>query len=246
MALRHSIHDFRFKIYNKVTNIKVVEICTLLVLVVYIPLVFIGVVIAYIFGGEGLSPGMYAIWDNWISDLGSRVFTPAPWLYDTACVVAGIFTIPFVIYMEKILAPFPKTEEELRITSRLRLRIGFIALVWGLIGSISYIGVGIWSGDRAIMKVSGVDLPMHGICSVLAFSGFTFGAFFMGWLIILYKDIGLPKSLGIYGIFGPLITLVLNGIFGGPFLEWMLLFSILAWVIPLSLITLNKEKSKRK
>ncbi|MHA1931116.1 MAG: hypothetical protein ACW96X_01175, partial [Promethearchaeota archaeon] len=73
------------------------------------------------------------------------------------------------------------------------------------------------------------------------FGGFTFGAFFMGWLIVLYNT-NIPKILGIYGIFGPLIVALLNLIGSTPLLEWLLLFSILIWVIPLSLIVLLKPE----
>jgi hypothetical protein len=56
---------------------------------------------------------------------------------------------------------------------------------------------------------------------------------------VLY-DTKIPKSLGIYGIFGPLTVAILNLVDSTPLLEWFLLFSILIWVIPLSLIVLKK------
>ncbi|MHA2129607.1 MAG: hypothetical protein ACW99L_06505, partial [Promethearchaeota archaeon] len=104
------------------------------------------------------------------------------------------------------------------------------------------IGVGIFSADRDYDFLSVLGEGPHGLMSYLAFGGFTFGAFFMGWLIVLY-DTEIPKILGIYGIFGPLTVAILNLIDSTPFLEWMLLFSILVWIIPLSLIVLKKPET---
>jgi hypothetical membrane protein len=195
----------------------------------------IGVIIAAFFGPEG-----YTIWTHYISDLGSFRYTPAPYLYDLAAIIAGILTIPFTFYMEQRLAPVPKSENDLNKTSRLRLRLGSYAFLFSLIGNISYIGVGIFSEDRNY-------LGLHGITSVLSFVGFTFEAFFMGWLIVLYsKDI--PKSIGIYGIVGPLTTIItyqLIDTFDVPLtelFEWILLFSILAWIIPLALFIFKNGK----
>ena len=106
---------------------------------------------------------------------------------------------------------------------------------------LGYFGVGIFSADRDYAKLSILGQGPHGIMSYLAFGGFTFGAFFMGWLIVLY-DTKIPKPLGVYGILGPLTVAIINLIESTPFIEWLLLFSILAWVIPLSLILFMKEE----
>jgi hypothetical membrane protein len=235
MTFREKIHEMRKKFHDKITDYKLVKICTMAIIFVYIPLLVIGVIIAAFFGPEG-----YTIWTHYISDLGSFRYTPAPYLYDLAAIIAGILTIPFTFYMEQRLAPVPKSENDLNKTSRLRLRLGSYAFLFSLIGNISYIGVGIFSEDRNY-------LGLHGITSVLSFVGFTFGAFFMGWLIVLYsKDI--PKSIGIYGIVGPLTTIItyqLIDTFDVPLtelFEWILLFSILAWIIPLALFIFKNGK----
>ena len=237
MTLRETIHEIRKKFHDKITDYKLVKICTTAIIFVYIPLLVISVIIAAYFGPEG-----YTIWTHYISDLGSIRYTPAPYLYDLAAIIAGVLTIPFTFYMEQKLAPIPKTEDDLNKTSRLRLRLGSYAFIFSLIGNISYIGVGIFSEDRNYFG-------LHGITSILSFVGFTFGAFFMGWLIVLYaKDI--PNSIGIYGIVGPLATIItyqLIDTFNIPLteiFEWILLFSILAWIIPLflSIFTQNRKE----
>ncbi len=236
MTVRQSINKARAKFYNVVTNFNVVKYCAMGVMIGYISLLIIGVIVAAL-----LDPDGYTIWDNWISDLGSSEHTPAPYLYDIACIVAGSMTLPLTFYMEKFLAPLPKRanigEQHF---SRLRFRLSSFAFLFSLIGNFGYIGVGIFSADRDYDAFSVLGQGPHGIMSYLAFGGFTFGAFFMGWLIVLYNT-KIPKILGIYGIFGPLTVAILNLIEGTELLEWMLLFSILGWIIPLSLIVLMKS-----
>ena len=237
MTIRESINKFRAKLYNFATDFKVVKISAMCVMFGYISLLIIGVIVAAL-----LDPDGYTIWDNWISDLGSINDTPAPYLYDIACIVAGSMTIPLTYYMEKLLAPLPKkTELREHHYSRLRFRLSSFAFLFSIIGNFGYIGVGIFSADRDYDFLSVLGQGPHGIMSYLAFGGFTFAAFFMGWLIVLYNT-KIPKILGIYGIFGPLTVAILNLIYGTELLEWMLLFSILIWIIPLSLIVLMKPE----
>ena len=151
-------------------------------------------------------------------------------------------TLPLTFYMENLLAPllsYDKNVLKEQHYSRLRFRLSSFAFFFSIIGNFGYIGVGIFSADRNYQSLSILGEGPHNIMSYLAFGGFTFAAFFMGWLIVLYKT-KIPKILGIYGILGPLITAVLNLINGTPLLEWFLLFSILLWIIPLSLVVLYK------
>ncbi|MHA2182348.1 MAG: hypothetical protein ACXAAH_13095, partial [Promethearchaeota archaeon] len=99
MSIRTSINNTRAKFYNFMTNHRVVKLSSYTVMIGYIFLLVIGVVIAAL-----LDPDGYTIWDNWISDLGSFNHTPAPFLYDIACIIAGFMTIPLTFYMEKLLA----------------------------------------------------------------------------------------------------------------------------------------------
>jgi hypothetical protein len=144
--------------------------------------------------------------------------------------------------MEKLLAPLPnETQLGERYYSRLRFRLSSLAFFFTIIGNLGYIGVGIFSADRDYKILSVLGEGPHGIMSYLAFGGFTFGAFFMGWLIVLYNT-KIPKILGIYGIFGPLTISIVNLIESTPLLEWLLLFSILIWLIPLSIVVLSKPE----
>jgi len=213
MTIRESINRMRSKIFENIIRKKVIQSVMYALVGIYISLLVIGHIIATLTTG-------YTIIDNWISDLGGVKYTLAPYLYDLACIVAGVLTLPFVFYMEHFLTP------NLKETTRMRIRIVESAFIFGFVGSISYIGVGIFSEDRSYYG-------LHGLFSELAFGGFTLNALFMGWFIMLY-DTKIPKILGLYGAFGPIIFLILFVIIGNPLFEWLLLFAILLWIIPLS------------
>ncbi len=242
LKLRKATNRIRKRFYDKVTEFNFVKISILAVIPGYLGLLFVGVIVAYAAGGIAQGPGTYYIWTNWISDLGSFNYTPAPYLYDIAAILAGILTIPFTYYLEKLLVPLPQKPEDYNKITRLRYRIGSYAFLMSIIGNIGYVLVGIFSEDRNTFGI------MHGLASGLAFGGFTVGALFCGMIIILY-DVKIPKAIGVYGVVGPLFALVLEVALPslvdpalGPLFEWVLLFSILAWIIPLSFTILMKQE----
>ncbi|MHA1148538.1 MAG: hypothetical protein ACTSR8_09870 [Promethearchaeota archaeon] len=229
LSLRKKINRIRKKFHDTITDINNVKICTLLALPGYLGLVFIGILVAYLTGGTQDPPGTYSIFTHWISDLGGSPYTIAPYLYDLACIFAGALTIPLTFYLEKLLVPLePKT-------TRLRYRIGSYAFLFGIIGNIGYIFVGIFSEDRNYFGIT------HNAASGAAFIGFQISAFFTGWIIILYNT-KIPKWIGLDGMILPITGAILYAIWGGPFLEWMMLFLILAYIIPLSLYILHNEE----
>ncbi|MBD3197569.1 MAG: hypothetical protein GF317_21120 [Candidatus Lokiarchaeota archaeon] len=220
MKIRKLINNARAKVSERVLQESVIKKLMYLLVGLYLLLLIIGHIIASLATD-------YTIWDNWISDLGGSKYTPAPYLYDLACIIAGILTIPFTFYMEHFLSP------DINKTTRMRIRIVESAFIFGFLGAISYIGVGIFSEDRNYYG-------LHGLFSELAFGGFTVNAMFTGWFIMLYKT-KIPKILGIYGAFGPLTFLILFVIIGNPLFEWLLLFGILLWIIPLSISVFHKR-----
>ncbi|MFO8019671.1 MAG: hypothetical protein R6U96_13680 [Promethearchaeia archaeon] len=237
-TIRQKIHNLRKKFHEKITDFSLVKKAIIAVIPGYLGLLILGVIIAFLFGGTSQGPGEYYIWTNWISDLGGSPYTPAPFLYDIACILAGILTIPLTFYLEAKFAPLPKDSNDLINCSRLRYRLASYAFLFSLIGNVGYMGVGIFSEDRNFFN-------LHVFTSSLAFGGFTFAAFFFGLMVILYiRDI--PNWLGLYGVIGPMTVIILFGIFGGPLFEWLLLFSILAWIIPLSIYIMRNEEQTSK
>ena len=226
------------RIYDKLTSPSTVRLCGYLVLILYIGLLVIAVIVA-----AALDPDGYTIWDNWISDLGSFEHTPAPILYDLACIFAGTLTIPFNLYIERYLAPIPRSTEQFPPPHRWSYRFTAGGFFSGMIGSIFYIGVGIWSGDRA--EWYGVN--MHEICSIGAFGGFAIAAIFMGLALMISDRKIVPSPycyvLGTYGVYVPILFAIFNytGLpgFTGELLEWSLLFAIMGWIIPLAIFVLR-------
>lgn len=239
MNKKESTESWIERVYNKVTAPKTLIISGIAVLVLYIGLVGIGVLVA------ALTKPPYTIWSNWISDLGSHDNTAVPVLYDLACISAGVLTIPFIFYLERYITPIPRKEEDFPVPHRWAYRLMSMGLLWSMIGSIFYIGVGIFSADRNI-KIT-PDLGAHDLVSFGAFGGFALAAIFLGFILIFVRQPIVPKPynypLGIWGVIGPITVAIFNLIdipgVPGPLMEWSLLFAILAWIVPLALFTLR-------
>lgn len=241
LLLRKFVNRIRKRFYDTVTDYNFVKKCLLLEIPGYLGLLLVGVIIAFAFGGSDMGPGKYYIWTNYISDLGSIRFTPAPYLYDLAAILGGGLTIPCTFFIERLLVPLPQKPDDYNKTTRLRYRLGSYAFLCSIIGNIGYIGIGIFSEDRNYMDI------MHLVTGAMAFGGFIGGAFLWGLIILLY-DIKIPKMIGLYGVLGPITFVGLTGaifLFNPvliPLFEWLLLFSILIWIILLSLaVNFNKE-----
>ncbi|MFW9882045.1 MAG: hypothetical protein ACFFG0_53960, partial [Candidatus Thorarchaeota archaeon] len=64
-------------LYNTLTKPKVVKISIYISLLTFLPGLIVGLIIAINYGSRG-----YSLWFNWISDLGSIIHTPAPFILD--------------------------------------------------------------------------------------------------------------------------------------------------------------------
>ncbi|MFX1388696.1 MAG: hypothetical protein ACFE9Z_01365 [Promethearchaeota archaeon] len=144
MKLRQSINKARAKFYNIVTDYDFIKKSSIIVISVYFTLLLIAVIIAAVWGPYG-----YTIWTRMISDLGGSNYTPTPFIFDIACIFAGIMMIPLTFYVENLFAPLPKRNNiEEQHYSRLRFRLGSNAFFFSLLGNLAYIFVGIFSEDR--------------------------------------------------------------------------------------------------
>jgi len=240
-SLRLLINHLRKRFYNTATNFKFVRTCFLLLIPGYLGLVILGVLVAYIYGGETIAPGEFSIWSNYISDLAGVNYTPAPYLYDIAAILCGILTIPLWFYLEKLLVPLPQKPEDYNKITRLRYRFGSYALLFSVIGSIGYIGIGIFSIDRDYMNI------MHLGSGALAFGGFIIGIIFYSLIILLY-EIKIPKLVAVYGIIGPpsiVVTIIFIFLANSNLLfifEWILIVSIMLWMTAMAIIINFREE----
>lgn len=220
---------------------KRVKIAIIINLITFIPGLIFCVLIANFFGLQG-----YNIWDNYISDLGSIVYTPIPSIFDIILIFGAIFTIPVYLYNNKFLMEGTK-EIILNSTEKIWKKLYYlfmdISAILGyfflLVASVGMFGIGIFSIDRSP--------PIHYFFSFFVFAGLIFGALFAG-IAILLKKVICPHFLGLYMIFGPFIA---GFLFLNPpasitlqFLEWIMLFAQQIWLLPAAFYTLHHIKKK--
>ena len=231
-----SIEKIGHQIYASLTSPRVVKYFTILAMSVFIGAIAIGVIVAVI--GP---PGGYNPVDNYISDMGSYNYTPIPHFLDYGNMVSSFLFIPCAFYLEKQLLPMPQNSEDLKEFPRMRFRLGSLGFFWMLIGLFGMFGTGLFSEDRTTIY------GLHWYFTIVVFFGFAFTSFFYGLLIVYYPTY-VPKVLGIYMITAPTVMCaILFGYGFYPIHEWIMFFSLLGWILPLSWVSLkkiNKELEK--
>ncbi|MFX1447127.1 MAG: hypothetical protein ACFFCG_03185 [Promethearchaeota archaeon] len=150
---------------------------------------------------------------NYISELGSKKVIPFPYFHDLTCVFGGLITIPTNYYAKKKLCVQYKKSKH----SIFFLEVG---VVFGIVGSVSYIFLGVFSVDRA-----GPGQIFHGLTAFLSFGGYIISIFFFSLNIILSHKCKL-KNLGAFGLVVPVLLVCLYSIITKPVIEWFLLSSI--------------------
>ncbi|HDZ18962.1 hypothetical protein LCGC14_0958770 [marine sediment metagenome] len=225
----------RFKrIYDKITQPKVVKISVYISLLSFLPGLLIGIAVAMNYGPIG-----YSLWFNYISDLGSKLYTPAPFILDITVIITSIFTVPLILNMSRLysseMSDNIDNSKKIHYINLFRRIFGYSGVVSLILGVIGMFNIGIFSLDRSPM--------VHYFFAVLTFAGFAFGSFFTGLAIVLKKKI-FPRSIGFFMVFGPPVASILFLINPQPltreFLEWVMTFMALAWYYPLVFITLQK------
>lgn len=234
----------KYVIFNKIVQPRVIKICIYVSNLLFLGGLLIGALIAVFFGPEG-----YNIIDNYISDLGSFRYTPTPFILDSIAMITAFFLVPIFLYSYKELIagkkevvfdstnPFSK-----RIFNFFVLINIILGLVCLIIAAIGLFSIGLFSEDRS------TELGLHYIFSIIVFTGLAAGALFNGIAILLKKSI-YPRFLGAYMIVGPPTAAILfvfpPPLTTLPFLEWMMLFAAFLWLIPLSIIILQKLRIEK-
>jgi len=223
------------KFYDRVTEPKIVKISIYISLATFLPGLIIGLIIAL-----NIGPLPYSVWLNYISDLGSYQYTPAPYVLDLTCMISAIFIAPLIfnlsrLYSSNMTYNIDNSKRTHNINKFKRI-FGYIGVGFLFVGIFGMFFIGVFSIDRS-------PLDIHNFFSTLAFGGFVFGAFFTGLAIVLKRKL-FPKSIGYYMIFGPSTVTILYLIcpppLTRPFLEWIMLFSALSWYYVIVFITLQK------
>lgn len=208
---------------EKVTNPKIVKFSTIAALIVAFSCLIIGYIIAQ-FGPHG-----YNMFDNYISDMGSRRYTPFPYMRTISNLISSPLFLPLTFYMKKQLIP---KSQEISKPRRILGILGFIGMLFIFIGMIF---TGIITED--------VNLQIHIYIAIIAIFGGLLATISNGILITKY-DTNIPKKVGIYmTLCMPIIAiLTIIGIPSRIFYEWIFLFAIYSWIILCSVFLL-KEKN---
>ena len=137
--------------------------------------------IAYFFGPES-----YNIIDNYISDLGSIRYTPAPFILDAIAMTTACFLVPIVFYITKVIVSdtksiiFNSKESFFKRIFYIYIDLhAFFGLLSLLSGAVGLFGVGLFSEDRT------TELGLHFTFSIIVFAGLAFGALFNGIAMLL-------------------------------------------------------------
>ncbi|MHA1377201.1 MAG: DUF998 domain-containing protein [Candidatus Helarchaeota archaeon] len=241
-------------LYGKLTEPKLTKKCILAALLIFIPGLIIAIIIAHFFGPEMYIPPLYklinnpeslrlnryTIWSNWISDLGSFRFTPAPFILDIMLMSIGLLMIPVFFYLYTKLLPAPSKIALFDRETKSGKLYAKITIVWLIIGAIGAFGAGLFSEDRSYFG-------LHGFFSIVVFGGFAVGALLSAFIFI-YKETFIPRIFGIIILCSPIASLlfVINPFNNLYILEWIMMFAIFAWIIPIALIILKEVENDLK
>lgn len=217
MGFYKSLLKWKSHIYDDfLINPKVVKYSIISSMITFFSAIIIGYIVAQ------FDPDGYNIVNNYISDMGSYNHTPLPYFLDYGAMVTSILLIPIIFYMEYKLAPNPIETGEF---PRMRYRLSSLGSFSMFTGFFGFFMVGLFSEDRT------TSLGLHFIFSHVVFGGIVFSSIFYGLLILFYKT-EIPRLLGLYMIFFPFLTAVLMVMYYTPLFEWIMLFALLIWIVP--------------
>ena len=192
----------------------------------------VGIIIAQ------FDPDGYNIFENYISDLGSIDHTPFPYLWDAGQMIAACAMIPTAFYLQKFFLTYSGNEGDVKEGSKARLILSYLCFISVLIVLIGMFMAGLFSEDRT------TSLNLHLLASYIDFGGFALTSLFFGIAITFYPS-PIPK---LFGIFMMIVPPIACGIFFATFnifttiniiSEWILMFSIMVWIIPFAIILLK-------
>jgi len=221
-------------IYQKLTKKKVVRILTITALGIYWFSFLLSLFLIGLFGTNTFSPLV-----NLISDLGSKVYSPIPYLFDLACICAGFLSFPISLYIYQYLGKKtnPEIDNEKISIKRFKL-INLVVLISGILGDIGFIGVGIFSVDRNLYNI-------HFLFASFLFVGYYISAFLIGLLYLLF-EININRFIALYGFLASIITFSITLILGLLHInlvifEWIADFTLLIWLYSFLFSILRKK-----
>ena len=226
---------FKEKAHKFLTNPKKVKTSAIIGVFSLIFALVVGIVIAQ------FDPDGYNIFENYISDLGSFDHTPFPYLWDAGQMICACSMIPAAFYLQKLFSTYSDKEEARKESSKPRLFLSYLCFISVCISLLGMLMAGLFSEDRT------TALNLHMVASYIDFGGLALTSLFFGLSITFYPS-PVPRPLGIFMMLVPPIA---SGIFFTTFnifSEWLLMFSLMVWLLPFAIILLkqlNKEIASR-
>ena len=210
-------------IYEFLIDPKVVKISTIIAFSVVFSCLIIGYIIAQ-FGPTG-----YNMVDNLISDMGSIVYTPFPYMRTISSLIAGPFFMPITFYIKERLVP--KGNSDLPKKMRRNGNVGFVFML------VLFVGMMVTG-----IIIEDVNLLVHNVIAAFLVLGTVISTISYGLLIMKFPT-DIHKNVGIYMILCmPVIgILAVIGIPSLIFNEWIFLFAVYAWIIICSVILLKER-----
>lgn len=199
------------KIINSMNWQRVINIFTLIA----IPLFILGLVISLLFA---IFLGDYRLNVNPISELGSILVTPYPFIMNGTFVLSSFFLSFYFFNLYKVVLNYSKDNKFYKKITN----FGFFLIS---IMIISLIFAGMITVD--------MSRDLHNLSTVFVFVPLIFGEFIIGVLILRLKI--FKRYISILMAFGHLIVSLLYFFVHTPMLEWMMFVILLSWGMPLSI-----------
>ena len=201
----------------------------------------------------------YSIFTDYISNLGSLNYSPIPFFLDDAAMMTSLLLIPVSFYLKK---RFYTIYDQQETPGKLGKNLSNLALIFMLLGMIGFFGIGFFSEDvddsfeyasNGLLMVGILDL--HEFFSMVVFLNLIIAGIFLGLIGLKYTsmipkvfDLNVSKSviiiISIEMLIFPFPMMVATVITRWPFFEWMMLFAVFGWIVPLGVAFLkqiNKE-----
>jgi len=276
MTLKEKLEVQRKKTYEFLVNPKVVRLCIKGALIIFVPSLIIGAIIASLLDPAGIwmasaiwnQVGMtelpvdqagYSIFTDYISNLGSLNYSPIPFFLDDAALITSLLLVPVSFYLKKRFCTIYDQQET---PGKLGKNLSNLALIFMILGMIGFFGIGFFSEDVADsleyatggLAMVGI-LDLHEFFSMVVFLNLIIAGIFLGVIGLKYAsmipkvfDLNVSKTIiiivAIEMIIFPFPMMVATVITQWPFFEWMMLFAVFGWIIPLGVAFLkqiNKE-----
>ena len=228
--IKDSIETELDKLYKKILAKKTVRTALYLTFILFYPGIILALIIA-----DAYEEGRYNIFKNYISDLGVRFYTPAPYIFNTILILIGVVFIPVYFYLEEVIVVGSAKKENNNRISKLIKVIAKFGKYSFLIGSLSMIGAGVFNEHYLI----------HAIFAMLIFGGLIAGGCSTGIIIVANNTI-IPKLLGYIMLLSSVIFFTLNALkilpmFTPQLIEWCTFLSIIVWFFPTTILLLKYQ-----